>query len=562
MLFKDLSLIEPLLRALTTEGYEHPTPIQEQSIPIILQRRDLLGCAQTGTGKTAAFALPILQLLHTKPPAKPGSKAIRCLILTPTRELAIQIDESIAAYGKHTNSRHLVVFGGVSQFAQTEALKRGCDIMVATPGRLLDLMNQGYISLRDIEIFVLDEADRMLDMGFIHDVKKVISKLPSQRQTLFFSATMPPEISNLANSILTDPLRVEVTPVSSTAEKVSQALYLVDKANKKHLLQHLLTNRDVRSVLVFTRTKHGANKVVGDLVKSGTQAEAIHGNKSQNARQAALANFKKGKIRVLVATDIAARGIDIEELSHVINYELPNIPETYVHRIGRTGRAGASGIALSFCEAEEIPYLKDIQKLTGQLIPVEEDHPYAANLTAPGLPVARGVKEKVAPKPAPPVQKTAPVQRPDIIPMPERRPDTQKPVQQHRPQSPRPVANAEGRDRPAERPANRERNSSGSSFRDRDRNRTGNGERPERRERSDRPFQQEQRPVRNNNQETPATPFNRSSRFSSIMEVSSIEKQDRPKSQSRERDDRNRNSAGSKDSRPPFGGDRTKKKKW
>ena len=558
MLFKDLSLIEPLLRALATEGYEHPTPIQEQAIPIVLQRRDLLGCAQTGTGKTAAFALPILQLLHTKQPAKPGSKAIRCLILTPTRELAIQIDESIAAYGRHTNFRHLVVFGGVSQFAQTESLKRGCDILVATPGRLLDLMNQGYISLRDIEIFVLDEADRMLDMGFIHDVKKVIAKLPSQRQTLFFSATMPPEISNLANSILTDPLRVEVTPVSSTAEKVSQALYLVDKANKKHLLQHLLKSNEVRSVLVFTRTKHGANKVVGDLVKSGTQAEAIHGNKSQNARQAALANFKKGKIRVLVATDIAARGIDIEELSHVINYELPNIPETYVHRIGRTGRAGASGIALSFCEAEEIPYLKDIQKLTGQLIPVEEDHPYAANLTAPGLPVARGVKEKVAPKPAPPVQKVTPVQRPDVIPMPERRPDTQKPAPQHRPQKPRPVANADGRERPAERPAGQDRNNSG-AFRDRDRNNRP-GQRPERRERSERPSQQEQRPARNNNQETPATPFNRSSRFSSILEVASIEKQDRPKSQSRERDDRNRNS-GSKDSRPPFGGDR-KKKKW
>ena len=305
-------------------------------------------------------------------------------------------------------------------------------------------------------------------------------------------------------------------------------------------------------MLVFTRTKHGANKVVGDLVKSGTPAEAIHGNKSQNARQAALENFKKGRIRVLVATDIAARGIDIEELSHVINYELPNIPETYVHRIGRTGRAGASGIALSFCEAEEIPYLKDIQKLTGQLIPVEEDHPYVANLVAPGLPVARG-KEKVAPKPAPPVQKSAPVQRPDVIPMPERRPDTPKPSPQHKPQPPRPVANVEGRDRPAERSAGQDRNA---SFRERDRNRPG--QRPERRERSERPFKQEQRPVRNN-PETPAPPANRGGRFSSILEVSSIEKQDRPKSQSRERDDRNRNS-GSKESRPPFGGDR--KKKW
>ena len=543
------------MRALATEGYERPTPIQEQSIPIILQRRDLLGCAQTGTGKTAAFALPILQLLHGKMPA--NHKAIRCLILTPTRELAIQIDESVKAYGRHTGIRHMVIFGGVSQFAQTESLKRGCDILTATPGRLLDLMNQGYVSLRDVEIFVLDEADRMLDMGFIHDVKKVIAKLPVKRQTLFFSATMPPEISNLANSILTDPLRVEVTPVSSTAEKVSQEVYFVDKADKKHLLKHLLKDSDIRSVLVFTRTKHGANKVAADLTKAGVQAEAIHGNKSQNARQAALANFKSGKIRVLVATDIAARGIDIEELSHVINYELPNIPETYVHRIGRTGRAGASGIALSFCEAEEIPYLKDIQKLTGQLVPVVEGHPYAADLVAPGIPVPRS-KEKPAAKQAPVVQKIPAPQRPDVIPIPERRPDTQKQGAQHR--SGKPKTNnappSERNNRPNERPAGQERNNGGSPL---------NGgqkreeRRPDRNDRRDRPFRSDERPARPR-PETTETPASRSSRFASILEVASIEKQDRPKKPFGDRDDRNR-APRNNDSRPPFGGDR-KKKKW
>lgn len=567
MSFKQLSLIEPLLRALTTEGYEHPTPIQEQAIPIVLQGRDLLGCAQTGTGKTAAFALPILQHLFTKKPTNPGAKAIRCLILTPTRELAIQIDESVGAYGRNLNIRHQVVFGGVSQYAQTEGLKRGCDIMVATPGRLLDLMNQKYISLSDIEIFVLDEADRMLDMGFIHDVKKVIAKLPTKRQTLFFSATMPPEISNLANSILTDPLRVEVTPASTTAEKVTQALYMVDKADKKHLLKHLLEDNAIRSVLVFTRTKHGANKVAGDLTKSGIHAEAIHGNKSQNARQLALTNFKKGKTRVLVATDIAARGIDIDELSHVINYELPNIPETYVHRIGRTGRAGASGIALSFCEAEEIPYLKDIQKLTGQLVPVVEGHPYAANLTAPGL-VAPRVKEKAAPKQAAPVQKTPAPQRPDTIPVPERRPDTQRQNTRQQPQQEnRRNGNGENRQGSNERPASQERNRSG-AFPDRNRN----GQRPERRERvehgaqserSERPeraAQSEQRPAKSR-QESVAAPVNRSSRFSSILEVSSIEKQERPKKPfDAERNDRNRTGRNT-ESRPPFVGDR-KKKKW
>ncbi|MCC6283424.1 MAG: DEAD/DEAH box helicase [Saprospiraceae bacterium] len=434
MLFKELSLIEPLLRALETEGYEQPTPIQEQAIPIVLARQDLLGCAQTGTGKTAAFALPMLQLLASGAP-KSGTRPIRALILTPTRELAIQIGESFTAYGRNLSLRNFVIFGGVGQTPQTDALRRGTDVLIATPGRLLDLMKQGYVNLRDIEIFVLDEADRMLDMGFIHDVKKVIAKLPTQRQTLFFSATMPSEISSLANSILTNPARVEVTPVSSTAEKVEQSVYFVDKHNKRHLLAHLLQDKSIRSALVFTRTKHGANKVAADVVKAGVSAEAIHGNKSQNARQQALKNFKMGRTRVLVATDIAARGIDIDELSHVVNYELPNIPETYVHRIGRTGRAGASGIAVSFCEAEELPYLKDIQKLTGQLVPVVDEHPYAADLRAPSLPTpsqapprGKGSRRNAAPA-NPPAPRMPANEREDIIPLPERKPDAMRPEQ-------------------------------------------------------------------------------------------------------------------------------------
>jgi len=376
MTFKDLNLTEPIFRAIQEENYTHPTPIQQQAIPIILQGHDLLGCAQTGTGKTAAFAVPMLQLLSSKP--APQNRSIRALILTPTRELAIQIDESFKAYGRHTRLRSMVVFGGVSQHGQTESLRRGTDILIATPGRLLDLINQKYINLKQLEIFVLDEADRMLDMGFVHDVKRVISHIPQQRQTLFFSATMPAEISKLADSILKNPKRVEVTPVSSTAEKVRQAVYYVDKNDKKSLLIHLLQDTDIESVLVFTRTKHGADKVARDVVKAGISAEAIHGNKSQNARQRALQNFKTRATRVLVATDIAARGIDIEELSHVINFELPNVPETYVHRIGRTGRAGASGIAISFCDSEEKPFLKDIHKLIVQTIPVVDNHPYPA----------------------------------------------------------------------------------------------------------------------------------------------------------------------------------------
>jgi ATP-dependent RNA helicase RhlE len=384
MSFENLNIIEPILRALKTEGYTKPTPIQEQSIPIVLDRKDLLGCAQTGTGKTAAFAIPILQLLKAEQDETPldynakkeAKKTVRALILTPTRELALQIGASFSAYGKHTGVRFTVIYGGVPQGAQTEALKRGVDVLVATPGRLLDLMEQKFIKLNTIKMFVLDEADRMLDMGFIHDVNRVIAALPAKRQTLFFSATMPAEIQKLANTILRNPEKVAVTPVSSTVDTVSQSVYYVDKSNKKHLLIHLLKDDAIRSALIFTRTKHGADRVAKDLSRSGVHAEAIHGNKSQNQRQRALNNFKERKTRVLVATDIAARGIDIDELSHVINFDLPNIPETYVHRIGRTGRAGLSGTSLSFCDAEEKEYLRDIHKLTMKQIPVVDNHPF------------------------------------------------------------------------------------------------------------------------------------------------------------------------------------------
>ncbi|WP_420149978.1 DEAD/DEAH box helicase [Spirosoma sp.] len=385
MQFSDLTLIDPILKALAEEGYSTPTPIQQQAIPVLLNRRDLLGCAQTGTGKTAAFAIPILQLLHEERSKNPKTpRRIKTLVLTPTRELAIQIDESFAAYGRHLNLRHAVIFGGVSQYSQVNALKAGLDVLIATPGRLLDLMNQGFVTLRDVQFFVLDEADRMLDMGFIHDVKRVIAKLPERRQSLFFSATMPPDVAKLADSILHNPAKVEVTPVSSTADTIQQAMYFVSKEDKRKLLVHILNDAKIRSALVFARTKHGADKVAKDLLKSGIKAEAIHGNKSQNARQRALSNFKSRETRVLVATDIAARGIDVDELTHVINYELPNIPETYVHRIGRTGRAGNDGIALSFCDAEETAYLKDIHKLIGKNVPVVTEHPYVLDVaTAP-----------------------------------------------------------------------------------------------------------------------------------------------------------------------------------
>jgi ATP-dependent RNA helicase RhlE len=372
MTFDQLNLIEPLLRALNTEGYSTPTPIQQKAIPVLLERKDLLGCAQTGTGKTAAFALPILQLLHQDELYKKGPHGIKALILTPTRELAAQIGDSFKAYGRHLRLRHTVVFGGVGQRPQTDALRSGVDILIATPGRLLDLMNQGFVRLDRLNTFVLDEADRMLDMGFIHDVKKIITKIPKQRQTLFFSATMPNEISSLAHSILTDPVRVEVTPVASTANAIKQGIYFVDKMGKRGLLLHLLRDPSIESALIFTRTKHGADRVARDLSRAGIPADAIHGNKSQTARIKALGNFKSGKLRALVATDIAARGIDIDDLSHVINYEIPNVPETYVHRIGRTGRAGASGIAISFCDREEREFLRDIQRLIGKSVPVLE----------------------------------------------------------------------------------------------------------------------------------------------------------------------------------------------
>lgn len=376
MTFKELELIEPILKALDEVNYEIPTTIQEQAIPILLQGNDLLGCAQTGTGKTAAFSIPILQRLYKSD----KRKGIRALILTPTRELAIQIGESFEEYGRYTGLKHTVIFGGVPQKPQVDALTRGVQILIATPGRLLDLQSQGLISLKGLEYFVLDEADRMLDMGFVHDIKRVLKLIPEKRQTLLFSATMPPEIEKLANTILSKPRKVEVTPVSSTVETIQQSVYFVEKAEKKDLLLHLLKAPDIESVLIFTRTKHGADKITRILNKNGIPAEAIHGNKSQNARQRALTAFKAHALRVLIATDIAARGIDVDQLSHVINYELPNIPETYVHRIGRTGRAGHEGIAISFCESEELPYLKDIQKLIGLQIPVVKDHPFVTQV--------------------------------------------------------------------------------------------------------------------------------------------------------------------------------------
>jgi ATP-dependent RNA helicase RhlE len=383
MIFQDLGLCDPILHALQSEGYLNPTPIQQASIPSLLQGHDLIGVAQTGTGKTAAFALPILQQLAQRPSKRHSEKSVHALILTPTRELATQIGESIATYGKGLGLTHTVVFGGVSQHSQVLALKRGVDILIATPGRLLDLIGQRHLHLSDLSIFVLDEADRMLDMGFIHDVKKIIGHLPRKRQTVLFSATMPMEIQRLAASILNNPKKVEVTPVSSTADTVEQSVYFVEKANKKHLLVHVLQDSAIKNALVFTRTKHGADKVVKDLANAGISAMAIHGNKSQNARQRALQEFKEGKVRTLIATDIAARGIDIDGLSHVINYELPNIPESYVHRIGRTGRAGLSGKAIAFCEHEELAYLKDIQKLIGKQVPVKGDHPFALTNKVP-----------------------------------------------------------------------------------------------------------------------------------------------------------------------------------
>ena len=380
MTFAQLGLCPPILKALAEEGYESPSPIQEKAIPPALDGRDVLGCAQTGTGKTCAFAAPILQRLDGE---KVSGRPIRALVLTPTRELALQIQESFAAYGRHLPLRSAVIFGGVGQAPQVEQLKKGVDILVATPGRLGDLYGQKLIDLSKLEIFVLDEADRMLDMGFIHDVRRILGWLPRQKQTLFFSATMPPEVRGLVDGLLVNPVKVAVNPVSSPVEIIDQKLYYVDRGNKTKLLAHLIRELDVKNALVFTRTKHGANKVAGDLAKAGITAAAIHGNKSQTARQQALADFKAGRVQALVATDIAARGLDIEELSHVFNYNLPDVPETYVHRIGRTGRAGHGGTAISFCDINEKEELKAIEKLIGKAVPVVENHPWPMEILEP-----------------------------------------------------------------------------------------------------------------------------------------------------------------------------------
>ena len=375
MTFHDLKLITPLISALDKKGYKNPSPIQQQAIPHILEGKDIFGCAQTGTGKTAAFVLPILQLMAAN--KKPNQKReIKALILAPTRELASQISDNFMVYGSNLGFKHTTIFGGVSQFHQVVALKQGVDILIATPGRLLDLMQQGIIKLNSVEYFVLDEADRMLDMGFIHDMKKVIAKLPAKRHTMFFSATAAPDIMKLANTILKNPVNVAVTPVSSTAERIKQVVYFVEKAKKKLLLKHLLKTENIGHVLVFSRTKHGADKIAKDLNSFGIKAEAIHGNKSQGARERALKGFKDRTLRVLVATDIASRGIDVDKLSHVINYDIPEQAETYVHRIGRTGRAGEEGLAISLCMREEVPYLKGIQKLIKKDIDVVKKHPF------------------------------------------------------------------------------------------------------------------------------------------------------------------------------------------
>lgn len=382
MTFEELHIIPPILKALREAGYRRPTPIQEAAIPPVLKGRDLLGCAQTGTGKTAAFAVPILQLLAGRGVPQ-GKRPIRALVLTPTRELALQIYENFELYGRNLGLRSAVIFGGVGQAPQVAALENGVDILVATPGRLNDLIGQGHVSLGSLEIFVLDEADRMLDMGFIHDVRRVIDKTPEKKQTLLFSATMPPEIQEIADRLLHDMAVVQVDPPATTVEAIRQYVYFVDKGNKRHLLAHLLQNPELVSVLVFTRTKHGADRVARDLTRAGFPAQSIHGDKSQGARQAALATFKEGRCRVLVATDIAARGIDIEELSHVVNFDIPEVPETYVHRIGRTGRAGLDGTAISFCTADEREDFEHILRLTKGNIETVEDHPFPQQQTEP-----------------------------------------------------------------------------------------------------------------------------------------------------------------------------------
>ena len=389
MEFTQLSIHPAILKALAQERYITPTPIQTKAIPPALSGRDLLGCAQTGTGKTAAFAVPILQRLHANPSPVLGDRPIRSLILTPTRELALQIFESFQAYGRYTGLRAAVIFGGVAQGPQEQSLRRGVDILVATPGRLNDLIGQGLVNLNRVEILTLDEADRMLDMGFIHDVKKILQRTPVNKQTLFFSATMPKEIADLSDSLLRDPVKVDVAPAARTVDLIAQSVYFVDKINKRSLLSYLLRDTAMQSALIFTRTKHGADRVERELVRGGVNAKAIHGDKTQASRQMALNGFKNKTIRVLVATDIAARGIDIDELSHVVNFDLPDVPETYVHRIGRTGRAGHTGIAISFCDIEEKDKLKAIEKLTGRKVPVVENHPYPMQVFTPPPKVPR-----------------------------------------------------------------------------------------------------------------------------------------------------------------------------
>ena len=376
MHFTELNIIEPILRALKEKNYTHPTSIQEKSIPVVLDRKDILGSAQTGTGKTAAFAVPILQHLYADKQRNGTSGKIKSLVVTPTRELALQIGESFSLYGKYTGMKNTVVFGGVNQASQTSTLRKGVDILVATPGRLLDLMQQGYISLTNVEYFVLDEADRMLDMGFIHDIKKIIAKLPEKRQSLFFSATMPDNIVSLSRKILKNPVKINVSPVSSTADTIQQYLYYTNRSDKNELLLHILQDEQIHQVLLFSRTKHGADRIVRNLKKKRIKAEAIHGDKSQNHRQKVLTQFKDRKIRVLVATDIAARGIDIEKLQYVINFDIPNIAETYVHRIGRSGRAGEAGIAISLCEPEENAFVKEIEKLINRKIEPARNNPF------------------------------------------------------------------------------------------------------------------------------------------------------------------------------------------
>lgn len=380
MQFNTLKLIDPLMRAIKEQGYTEPTPIQQQAIPYILNKDDLIGLAQTGTGKTAAFALPVLQNLIEQQPNTRGKsrRVIQVLVLAPTRELAAQIGDSFDTYGRHTPIKQTTIFGGVSQRPQVDKLKRGVNIVVATPGRLLDLMNQGEMRLDRLEVLILDEADRMLDMGFLPDIKRIISKLPQKRQTLLFSATMPPDIQQFANSILQSPKKVEVAPESTTVEAISQSVYFVEKSDKRKLLQHLIKDTNMHRTLVFTRTKHGANRLSQQLSKARISSEAIHGNKSQGARERALNNFKKGKTQVLVATDIAARGIDVDDVSHVVNFDLPNETESYVHRIGRTGRAGNSGIVMSFCATDERDYLIDIERLIQMHIPVIGEHPFVS----------------------------------------------------------------------------------------------------------------------------------------------------------------------------------------